>query len=195
MYKAEIRNKIKLLRKNYNEEELNKYSEIICSKFYENYGSLSTFLMYYPINNEVNILNLINRLYLEGKLIYLPSVKNKNIVFKKFNGIESLQLGSFNVLEPTGDEYRPLDSSSNEKSMKNKKADIICIPGVAFDEECNRIGYGGGFYDRFLETETEIKRVALAYDFQIINNKIETENFDQAVDEIITEERIIIGRN
>lgn len=182
MNKETIRNEIKLLRSNYDVETLNKYSEIISNKFYEEYSHLNTFLMYYPVNNEVNIIKLINKLYSESKEVYLPTVKNKSIVFKKFNGIENLQQGPFNVLEPTGVEY-------------SHNGDIICMPGVAFDEDCNRIGYGGGFYDRLLETESSIKTVALAYDFQIINNKIETEIFDQAVDKIITEKRIIIRRS
>ena len=90
---------------------------------------------------------------------------------------EDLQPGAYGILEPTG-EY---------------KADgydgLLIMPGVAFDEECHRIGYGGGFYDRFLEKHPEVCRVAVGFSFQILP-EVPTEPTDIRPQVIVTEENI-----
>lgn len=178
MNKIEIRNIMKTRRLNLSEEERFNKSKIICDKFYSKYYEKSVFLMYYPVNYEVDTELLIERLYNEGKSVYLPCVIDKVMVFKLYEGRSKLVKGKFGVYEPAG---KVLDTAG----------DVICMPGVAFDEECNRIGYGGGFYDRYLSKDNIIRRVALAYEFQIIDF-IETESFDEPVNEIFTECRNIL---
>lgn len=180
MNKQDIRNKIKVLRNSYSCDELNVKSLKITNAFYKKYSFLNIFLFYYPIENEVNTLSLIERLFIEGKKIFLPVVCGKNMIFKQFEGFDKLNAGKFGVYEPTGKKLDILP-------------DIMCIPGVAFDENCNRVGYGGGYYDRYLAVENTVIKSAFAYEFQIID-KIETESFDKPVDEIFTENRIIIRR-
>lgn len=180
MNKQDIRNKIKVLRNSYSCDELKDKSLQITNAFYKKYSFLNIFLFYYPIENEVNTLPLIEKLFAEGKDIYLPAVCGKNMIFKQFEGFDKLNTGKFGIYEPAGKELDTLP-------------DIMCIPGVAFDESCNRIGYGGGYYDRYLAVENTIIKSAFAYEFQIID-KIETESFDKPVDEIFTENRIIIRR-
>lgn len=180
MNKQDIRNKIKVLRNNYDVNDLKTKSLKITNAFYKKYSCLNIFLLYYPIENEVNTIPLIDRLFVEGKEIYLPVVYDKYMIFKQFEGFDKLKAGKFGINEPAGKE---LDSLP----------DIMCIPGIAFDEKCNRIGYGGGYYDRYLAVENTIIKSAFAYEFQIID-KIKTENFDKAVDEIFTENCIIIRR-
>lgn len=180
MNKQDIRNKIKVLRNSYSYDELKVKSLYITNAFYKKYSFLNIFLFYYPIENEVNTLPLIERIYAEGKQIYLPVVCGKNMIFKRFEGFDKLYAGKYGIYEPAGKELNILP-------------DIMCIPGVAFDENCNRIGYGGGYYDRYLAVENTIIKSAFAYEFQIID-KIATENFDKPVDEIFTENRIISRR-
>ena len=72
----------------------------------------------------------------------------------------------------------------------NEKNALIIMPGLAFDEKKNRIGYGGGFYDKYLERHPGLFKVALAYDFQIYK-KLETEQFDIRPDIIVTDKRVI----
>ena len=180
MNKQDIRNKIKVLRNNYSNDELKDKSLKITNAFYKKYYFLNIFLFYYPIENEVNTLPLIERLCAEGKKIFLPVVRGKDMLFKQFEGFDKLHAGKFGIYEPAGKELDILP-------------DVMCIPGVAFDKSCNRIGYGGGYYDRYLAVANTTIKSAFAYEFQVID-KIETENFDKAVDEIFTENRIIIRR-
>ncbi len=180
MNKQDIRNKIKVLRNSYPIDELKNKSLKITDAFYKKYSFLNIFLLYYPIAQEVDTLPLISKLFNTGKQIYLPVVIGKNMVFKQFEGFDKLIPGKYGILEPCGREL-------------HENPDIICIPGVAFDKECNRIGYGGGYYDRYLSIENTFIKSAFAYEFQVID-KIETEIFDKPVDEIFTENRIILRR-
>ena len=180
MNKDIIRRKIKELRNSLPEKDVVEKSQIITSMFYDKYSYLNVFLLYYPLGKEVNTINLIEMLFMQGKLVYLPVVKGNNIIFKQFLGFDKMAAGSFKILEPVGKEI-------------DIEPDILCMPGVAFDKSCNRIGYGGGFYDRYLENNTSIIKTAFAYDFQIVD-KIETESFDIPVDEIFTDKCIISRR-
>lgn len=180
MNKQDIRNKIKVLRNSVDCDELNAKSISITDTFYRKYSFLNIFLLYYPILNEVNTLPLISRLANDGKQVFLPTLCCKKMVFKQFEGFDKLITGDYDILEPVGKE---LDMCP----------DIICVPGVAFDKQCNRIGYGGGYYDRYLAAKNTVIKSAFAYEFQIID-KIETESFDNPVDEIFTEKRVIVRR-
>lgn len=152
-------------------------SHVICRTFEEVFGYGSVFLLYMPIKCEVDTLPLINVLHNSGKKVYLPCVRGNNMVFRLFTGFESLIRGNFGVFEPSGE---PLEGSF----------DTAAIPAVAFDGECNRLGYGKGFYDRFFASAKSGRRVGLAYDFQIVE-KVFAEPHDEPIDIIITEKRII----
>ena len=95
-----------------------------------------------------------------------------------FESFDDLEVGEFNIKTVRAD---------LQKIIEPNQIDCVIVPGVAFDKNCNRIGMGGGFYDRFLKL-THAKKIALAFDFQITEN-LPTENFDVAVDMIITERR------
>ena len=86
-----------------------------------------------------------------------------------------------------------LDDVSNGKTDKIDalKPDCAIVPGIAFDVHGNRLGFGAGYYDRYFETAGEITKIALAYDFQILN-EIPREDNDISMDAIITEKRIIV---
>ena len=152
-------------------------SEIICNKFYKDFSHCCSFLMYWPIKSEVNILPLIEKFHAEEKRVYLPAVKGGNIIFKKFEGISRMIKGSFNILEPQGE---PLAEN----------ADVIVVPAVAYDYSCNRLGYGKGFYDRFMADGYSSVKVGIIYDFQLVET-VYPESHDKPVDVIITEKRVV----
>lgn len=180
MNKNVVRREILDKRNSLSESYVMAKSVIITDKFYERYSYLDVFLLYYPLGKEVNTINLINRLYSLGKHIYLPVVYRDIMEFREFESFESLQKGKFGIFEPTG-------------KLLDKKPDIMCVPGIVFDKACNRIGYGGGFYDKYLSYSSSYIKSAFAFDFQIVDN-IETECFDIPVDEIFTDERVISRR-
>ena len=90
---------------------------------------------------------------------------------------DDLQPGAYGILEPTGNH------------IADGEDGLLIMPGVAFDEECHRIGYGGGFYDRFLEKHPDIIRLAVAFDFQILD-LVPTEPTDICPQIIVTQSKV-----
>ncbi len=134
-------------------------------------------LLYYPHKNEVNTLPVIQKLLKEGKSVLLPKVQGKDIIPIKINNLFQLKKGYAGIKEPEGEAVSP------------EKIDVVIVPGVAFDRKGHRLGYGKGYYDRFL-LKTKAKKIGLAYDFQIVQ-EIPAEEHDVPLDLIITPTQII----
>lgn len=176
MNKNNVRDFMLDKRINRDKSELELLSNKICEKFFNKFYNEKVFLFYMPIKNEVNVFPLIEKLYSVGKEIYLPIISDNVMSFREYNGFTNLQKGKFNILEPTG-------------KLLEKKYNVIVIPAIAFDYNCYRLGYGKGFYDRFLATSDVSITVGVAYDFQVIEN-IYYESHDKPVDIVITDRRI-----
>ena len=95
-------------------------------------------------------------------------------------GFEDLEKGAYGILEPKK-EFPVYEAGEGQTTL-------AILPGSVFDEKKNRVGYGGGFYDRYFEKRKDICRIAAAYEMQIVE-EIETEEFDLPADYVITEER------
>lgn len=135
--------------------------------------------------SEVDTRSLILRSLLLNKKVFAPKIIEKGIIeFYQIMSYEDLAPSKWGILEPTTCLLGELNDQKNNK--------LIIIPGVAFDKEGNRMGYGGGFYDRYLtkNNDCQVKRFAICYDLQIID-KVPVEEYDQKVDKIITESREI----
>lgn len=131
---------------------------------------------YYPYNYEVNILEILEKFEKENYLISLPKIK-KNFQMDFFNWSvkEPLIINMYGIPEPI--------------SKKIKYPNILLVPLVAYDNNFNRIGYGGGFYDRYLKKIKKRKKIitiGIAYSFQKIK-KIPINKYDMKLDYIITE--------
>ena len=113
-----------------------------------------------------------------GKKVFVPKVIGKNMIFVKIESFKELTQGYMGIREPV---------SSDEADIKEG---FMCMPGMVFDNECNRIGYGGGFYDRYLSKDNEFIKAALCYDFQILE-EIPHEPHDLKPDYVISEKRVI----
>ena len=138
--------------------------------------------IYLSFGSEIDTNPIIDRALEDGKEVYIPKVykSNKEMKAIRLNSFEDLEENSMGILEPKDD--------SNFIDKEN--IDLIIVPGAVFDLEGNRIGYGGGYYDRFLSNiKDKRNKVALAYDLQIVEN-IEAEEHDIKVDYIITNSRI-----
>ncbi len=134
-------------------------------------------LLYYPHKNEVNTISIISELLKQDKIVLLPKVQKDTILPIQIKSLNDLKKGYAGIKEPKGETVSP------------EKIDIIVVPGVAFDKQGYRLGYGKGFYDRFLSNINPLK-VGLAYDFQILEN-LPKEQHDVPLDIIITPSKII----
>ena len=171
MNKSELRKKIKDLRQNQTEEYVLNASETICEKFISCFPDKSSVILAYsPIKNEV-ITRAVLEYYNE---VYLPKTIGDELYFFKYNN-KKLTKGKFGVLEPETKE--PLE----------KIPDAIIVPGVAFDKKRNRIGYGKGYYDRFLKNFESVPKIAFAFSFQVTDFIFDYTEYDIKMNKILTE--------
>ncbi len=175
--KDRIRKTILDIRNSYDKVEEDSINVIRNIKSISDLLNKNSFLFYYPHKNEVNLLPLLNELQKLGKIVLLPKVEKNDIVPIVVKDLESLKRGSFGILEPEGEEF------------PKEKIDVVFVPAVGFDKSGHRIGYGKGYYDRFLK-ETKGIKVGVAYDFQIVD-RIPFEEHDVPVDLIVTPTQII----
>ena len=133
---------------------------------------------YYPVNFEVDTKNLMTKLQQKGFKISLPVIKNNFIMdFYKWNLNDPLYLNKYGIPEP--------------ERKKKLKPNIFLIPLVAFDKELNRLGYGGGYYDRLLKKKENINmiKIGLALSCQKVI-KVPTDKFYKKLDYIVTERNL-----
>ena len=179
MNKSKIRSKIiNLRKKSYNKNlqiDLNNFFSFLKSE--TNYKSLGG---YYPSNYEIDDLKILDLLEKKNFKISLPSVKKGNQMhFYRWSRKDPLKINKFGIPEPV--------------SSKILYPDILLIPLVSYDNNLNRLGYGGGFYDRYIEKIEKIKRVikiGLAFSYQKTIS-IPINQYDKKLDFIITEKEIL----
>jgi len=133
--------------------------------------------MYYPIGSEIMTQDIIQEALSEGKEVFLPKVIGKNIEFRKIESVSNLENGAFDIMEPR-----------NECPINNN-LDVILVPTVGISPKGVRLGYGHGFYDRFL-AENKIETISITMEKQIVKN-IPASEHDAIIDWIVTEDRII----
>ncbi len=171
MTKNEIRKEVLTKRTQATSDFVKINSKQICDEFIRKYPDKNlTVFAYFGVKNEVETLELL-KYY---KNVFLPKTIGGNLEFYKYDG--KLTIGKFNIPEPCG-----------IKADKNILPDVIVVPGVGFDLDKNRTGYGKGFYDKFLVDYKDVKKIAFAFSFQIFEKISNADFFDIKVDEIITE--------
>ena len=119
------------------------------------WADAKTVFLYMSLPGEVETDRLIAEAWSQGKQVGVPKVTEEGLVFSKLDSFEELSEGSFHVREP-----REIREISDGRAL-------VIMPGVAFDIKCNRIGYGKGFYDRYLFEHREHPAVALSFDFAV----------------------------
>ncbi len=141
-----------------------------------------TILFYASFRSEVDTIELLQNSLLNNKTVVLPrvDVQNASLTLYEILTTEDLAPGCYGILEP---------SVNEDRSVHDAGIDLMIIPGVAFDEHCNRLGYGKGYYDRLL-SHKNAPAVALAYEEQILSH-IPSDVHDMKMDKVITDKRII----
>lgn len=131
---------------------------------------------YYPVGSEVLTQDIIQELLSKGKEVYLPKVIGGNMEFRKIMDFSSLEIGSFDIMEP------------KEECPVNNNLDVILVPTVGISQTGVRLGYGHGFYDKFLAKNKTVA-ISLTLEKQIIKN-IPKSDHDIIMDWIVTEDKM-----
>ncbi len=175
------------LRNNISSDNLHSKSQMIVEMLNELdlVKRAELIMCYVSFGSEVFTHEIINTWLSQGKQVCVPRVlktKGKSMEAVKISSLEELVPGTYGVLEPT---------SGQKNIVSPDSIDVVIVPGCAFDINRNRMGYGAGYYDRFLELISDnCLKVGVAFDFQIMD-EIPCEEHDIPMDVIITEQRII----
>ena len=133
--------------------------------------------LYYPIGSEILTQDIIQELLSNGKDVFLPKVIGEKMEFRKISNFSSLEKGSFDIMEPK-------DDCQTDNSL-----DVVLVPTVGISPVGVRLGYGHGFYDKFL-AEHKTATISLTLEKQIVKNIPKSEH-DIIINWIITEDRIL----
>ncbi len=179
--KDELRYKLKIKRR-YFEGVRREYADLaILDNFISALaeGGQESFFVYNSFGTEASTQLIIKRLLRLGKAVYLPRVEGENIVPVRFCGGDTLEGGAFGIQEPRGQAFDGL-------------IDVTVVPLLAVNGAGYRVGYGGGYYDRYLR-RTETKRVGLGYRFQL--EEFENDCWDEPLDMFVCEKGIFYFGN
>lgn len=134
------------------------------------YQSAKTIYGYLPYNQEVRTVPMLEQAIIDGKRVAVPKVFGDEMKFIYLDDLSKIEKGYCGIPEPIDNEPVADDPTA-----------LVLMPGLAFDPQGHRIGYGGGFYDKFLAREPHHPTLALCYAFQMVDH-LETEEFDVPVD-------------
>ena len=143
----------------------------------EYYRSARTIGAYFAIGSEVRTQDILQEILNAGKELALPKVEKKDLVFKKISSFSDLEIGNFSLMEP------------KERCETVKRLDVILVPAIAVTREGYRLGYGFGYYDRYLHGKHS-KKIVLSYHKQVVKT-IPHDDHDIKMDCITTEDEII----
>ena len=154
--------------------------DILSGKIHENLKKNSSFInaeniaCYFPIGSEVNTHDIMLDILKQGKNLLLPRIIDENIEFYIVSNLEKLEKGNFEIMEP------------KDSCKKAEKIDCVLIPTIGVSKSGVRLGYGKGYYDRFLSLIDAVK-ISLTYSKQIVKS-IPNEPHDVKIDWIVTED-------
>ncbi len=175
MDKNTLRKHIKEQKRAMTEQQIVAASEKLGELFAasEAYKNAKTIYGYLPYNQEVRTVPMLEKAILDGKKVAVPKCYGDEMRFIYLDDLRAVEKGYCGIPEPIAD-----------GPVADDKTALVLMPGLAFDKEGHRIGYGGGFYDKFLAQEPEHPTLALCYAFQIVEH-LETEEFDVPVDTVL----------
>ena len=175
MDKKALRQSIRAQKRAMTEEEIVRRSEALGRLFLESeaYKNAKTIYGYLPYNQEVRTVPMLEQALKDGKRVAVPKVYGDEMKFLYLDDLTAVEKGYSGIPEPIADEPVADDETA-----------LVLMPGLAFDPQGHRIGYGGGFYDKFLSAEPNHPTLALCYAFQMLPS-LETEDHDIPVDYVL----------
>lgn len=175
MDKTVLRKQIREQKRNMTEAQIIEKSERLAELFCacEAYRQAKTIYGYLPYNQEVRTVPILQQALQDGKRVAVPKVYGDTMRFIYLDDLTRVSTGYAGIPEPIADE-----------PVAEDKTALVLMPGLAFTETGDRMGYGGGFYDRFLADEPDHPTVALCYDFQMVDT-LPTAEYDIPVDTVL----------
>lgn len=172
MDKKELRRQIREQKRAMSEEEIVAASERLGELFLNcpQYKDAKTIYGYLPYNQEVRTVPMLEQAMKDGKRVAVPKCYGEEMRFIYMEDLSKVEKGYANIPEPVSDEPVAQDPTA-----------LVLMPGMAFTRDGKRMGYGGGFYDKFLAAEPDHPTVALCYAFQMVED-LPTEDYDIPVD-------------
>ena len=170
--KTSLRLKAKEIRNNL---DIKQISNLIVSNIIKTdiFQKSKDIMIFYPLESEINVLKVLDY---ENKNFYLPRMNGKNLECCPYKKGDNLNIAKFKIKEP------------NTECIQCPKLDLVIVPALAVDVYGNRLGYGGGFYDRFLKGINTTKLVPIPE--KLVFERIPSEEFDIKIDCFVTEKKV-----
>lgn len=178
MDKQALRAEIRAKKRAMTEAQIVRTSDALAQRFFAHpaYRNAKTIFGYLSYNQEVRTMPLLEQALRDGKRVAVPKVVDDRMIFIWMDDLSRVALGYCGIPEPIADGPEAKDETA-----------LVLMPGLAFDPQGHRCGYGGGFYDRFLEAEPDHPTLALCYDFQMYRH-LDTDPHDIPVDYVLSQE-------
>jgi 5-formyltetrahydrofolate cyclo-ligase len=186
--KKEWREKISALKSNLSEQEWREKSQDIHKLLFTQslWHHSKHIALYHSVEKEVDTIAIIQRGWELGKFIYLPkcNAKEKQLIFYHIESLDQLEVVYYGIPEPV---------PARCQKLRPEELELVIVPGLAFDQRGYRIGYGGGFYDRFLSNiSSQVNTLSLAFSFQVLQKEeLPNDSFDIPVGTIVTDQETI----
>lgn len=188
--KNELRTKYKRIRKDIDdssrEEAEKRVLELLVS--WEEYQKAEIIYGFYPLGDEINVLPILLQAMKDGKRVVFPKVNGDEMHFYPVTDLGQFEEGCFHVMEPKVFQNAPIEQESFDLEITQQSHGLMLVPGLVYDEEHFRLGYGKGYYDRYLSTYPGIKTVGVCFDVQISEEKLPSDTHDKKLDYVLTEE-------
>lgn len=175
MDKKALRREIREKKRAMTEEEIVDRSEKLGQLFVQSeaYRKAKTVYGYLPYNQEVRTVPMLEQALRDGKRVAVPKIYGDTMKFLYLDDLSKVEKNDMGIPEPIDD-----------TPVADDKTALVLMPGLAFTKQGDRMGYGGGFYDRFLAEEPDHPTLALCYEFQMVDS-LPTEEFDIPVDTVL----------
>lgn len=178
--KQRLRKQMLAYRERLSREQIKIASARICCQLVRlpEYRQAEKILFYMAIKNEVDVAWAMETAWKEGKRVILPRVNKQKMECLEVGRQDELQKGTFGILEP-----------KSGKAMNPERIDLVIVPGIAFDLQGFRLGYGGGYYDRLFAEYPHLKRVGVLEHGQLVPT-VYPESHDQPLHRLVTSQKI-----
>ena len=175
MDKQELRRTMREKKRAMTADEIERQSQVLAERFFAHpaYREAKSIFGYLAYNQEVRTMPILERAQRDGKRVAVPKVFGSEMKFLWLDDLTAVAPGAFGIPEPLSDGPEAEDETA-----------LVLMPGLAFDPQGRRCGYGGGFYDKYLAAHRDHPTLALCYDFQLLP-ELQTDAHDLPVDFVI----------